>query len=170
MNNIDILEEDVKNILNCCTDIETLISLDERAKEDLKNNTHNIQQHEVLTIIREFIRCKNDCSNLIAENKELKEFKENIERIDKKQLDKLYKDAQKALKEYRETQNKVAKLEEENKELKEKIKEINEEYNAEQKHEMENTIPKSKVKEILKELDKTDSKISKSLFNDDCGT
>ena len=70
---IDILEEDVKNILNCCTDIETLISLDKRVKEDLKNNTNNIQQHEILTIIREFIRCKNDFSNLISENKELKE-------------------------------------------------------------------------------------------------
>lgn len=88
MNNIDILEEDVKNILNCCTDIETLISLDERAKEDLKNNTHNIQQQEVLTIIREFIRCKNDCSNLIAENKELKEMlKHRIEYTNKLEKD-----------------------------------------------------------------------------------
>ena len=83
MNNTDILEEDVKNILNCCIDIETLISLDERAKEDLKNNTHNIQQQEVLTIIREFIRCKNDCSNLIAENKELKEENNELEVINK---------------------------------------------------------------------------------------
>lgn len=52
--------EEIKNLQGCCTDIETLIELDKRAVEDLENNTHNIGQEEVLTIIREFIRCKND--------------------------------------------------------------------------------------------------------------
>lgn len=99
--------------------------------------------------------CIEDVKTLIAENKELKEFKENIERIDKKQLDKLYKDAQKALKEYRETQNKVAKLEEENKELKEKNKELEEEdikIRAKFILQLDNYIPKSKVKEVIEEL------------------
>lgn len=51
---------EVKDLDNCCTDLETLLVLDKRAIEDLENNTHNIGQEEVLTIIREFIRCKND--------------------------------------------------------------------------------------------------------------
>lgn len=51
---------EIKKIENCCTSVDTLIELDKRAQEDIKNNTHNIEQHEVLTIIREFIRCKND--------------------------------------------------------------------------------------------------------------
>lgn len=52
--------EALKDLKDCCTSIETLIALDERAVEDLKNDTHNIGQEEVLTIIREFIRLKND--------------------------------------------------------------------------------------------------------------
>lgn len=45
---------------NCTTDLDTLIALDKRAIRDLENNTHEIEQHEVLTIIREFIRLRND--------------------------------------------------------------------------------------------------------------
>lgn len=56
----ELKNDDAKRILNCCTSIETLMALDKRAVQDLKNNTHNIEQHEVLTVIREFIRCKND--------------------------------------------------------------------------------------------------------------
>lgn len=52
--------EEIKNISGCCTSLETLIELDKRAVKDLENNTHTIDQVEVLTIIREFIRCKND--------------------------------------------------------------------------------------------------------------
>ena len=56
------MSEELKNINNCCVDLETLLSLEKRAIEDLKNGTHNIGQEEVITIIREFIRCKNDLS------------------------------------------------------------------------------------------------------------
>ena len=45
---------------NSIMDIDTLIALDKRAMKDLENNTHEISQQEVLTIIREFIRLKND--------------------------------------------------------------------------------------------------------------
>lgn len=72
-----IKSEEVKNIMNCCVDFETLFALDKRAVEDLENNTHNIGQEEVLTIIREFIRCKNDFENLIARYKELEEKNKN---------------------------------------------------------------------------------------------
>lgn len=107
-------------------------------------------------------------SNLIAENKELKEFKENIERIDKKQLDKLYKDAQKALKEYRETQNKVAKLEEENKELKEEKEELKRE-NLEirdWKYVIDSPIDLDKLKELDLIKIKGKEYISKSIYNE----
>ena len=50
----------IEEINNCATDMETLIALNERAVKDLENNTHEIGQEEVLTIIREFIRLKND--------------------------------------------------------------------------------------------------------------
>lgn len=52
--------EEIQNLKNCCTTLDTLIELDKRAVEDLENDTHNIGQEEVITIIREFIRCKND--------------------------------------------------------------------------------------------------------------
>lgn len=55
---------ELKEIDNCCTDMKTLLALDSRAEKDLKNNTHNIGQEEILTIIREFIRCKNDYKSL----------------------------------------------------------------------------------------------------------
>ena len=135
MNNIDILEEKIKIIESLCTD-------------DCINKE---------TVIKPL---KYAIETLIAENKELKEFKENIERIDKKQLDKLYKDAQKALKEYRETQNKVAKLEEENKELKEKNKELEEEdikIRAKFILQLDNYIPKSKVEEVIEEVKKDEN-------------
>lgn len=45
---------------NCITDLDTLKVLDKRAMKDLENNTHEIEQQEVLTIIREFIRLRND--------------------------------------------------------------------------------------------------------------
>ena len=57
---MEIVMEEIKKISGCCTDIKTIIELDKRAVEDLENNTHTIDQIEVLTIIREFIRCKND--------------------------------------------------------------------------------------------------------------
>lgn len=50
----------IEKLENCTTSLETLIALDKRAVEDLKNDTHNIGQEEIVTIIREFIRCKND--------------------------------------------------------------------------------------------------------------
>ena len=53
-------KEELLKIDTCCTSMETLLELDERAENDMKNNTHNIGQEEVITIIREFIRCKND--------------------------------------------------------------------------------------------------------------
>ena len=54
-------EEEINyEIDNCITDLDTLIVLDKRAMKDLKNNTHEIEQQEVLTIIREFIRLRND--------------------------------------------------------------------------------------------------------------
>lgn len=58
---------------NCITDLDTLIALDKRAMKDLENNTHEIEQHEVLTIIREFIRLRNDYNKEKEKNKELKE-------------------------------------------------------------------------------------------------
>lgn len=56
---------------NCVTDLDTLIALDKRAIRDLENNTHEIEQHEVLTIIREFIRLRNDYKQEKEKNKEL---------------------------------------------------------------------------------------------------
>lgn len=53
-------EKELLKIDNCCTDMETLFALNERAEKDLRNNTHEIGQEEIITIIREFIRCKND--------------------------------------------------------------------------------------------------------------
>lgn len=53
-------EEINYKIDNCITDLDTLICLDKRAIKDLENNTHEIEQQEVLTIIREFIRLRND--------------------------------------------------------------------------------------------------------------
>lgn len=58
---------------NCTTDLDTLIALDKRAIRDLENNTHEIEQHEVLTIIREFIRLRNDYKQEKEKNKELEE-------------------------------------------------------------------------------------------------
>lgn len=81
---------------------------------DLPENIKESDRREVRQILE-----KLNYSTLIAENKELKKDKEEIS---EEQMKQFYKDAQKALKEYRETQNKVAKLEEENKELKEKNK------------------------------------------------
>lgn len=52
--------EEIKNLQGYCINIENLIALEKRAAEDLENNTHKIGQEEILTIIREFIRCKND--------------------------------------------------------------------------------------------------------------
>ena len=57
-------KEELLKIDTCCTSMETLLELDKRAEKDRKNNTHNIGQEEVLTIIREFIRCKNDYKKL----------------------------------------------------------------------------------------------------------
>ena len=62
---------EIKNISGCIVNLDTLLALDKRACEDLKNNTHNIGQEEVLTIIREFIRCKNDYKNM---NKNLAKY------------------------------------------------------------------------------------------------
>lgn len=56
---------------NCTTDLDTLIALDKRAIRDLENNTHEIEQHEVLTIIREFIRLRNDYKQEKEKNKDL---------------------------------------------------------------------------------------------------
>ncbi len=64
---------------NCITDLDTLIILDKRAMKDVENNTHEIEQQEVLTIIREFIRLKNDYEREKEKNKELEKFiKEGI--------------------------------------------------------------------------------------------
>ncbi len=108
---------------------------------------------------------------LIEENKELKEFKENIEKIDKKQLDKLYKDAQKALKEYRETQNKVAKLEEENARLKNKNSfDVYKMGQESQRRRIERDyIPKIKVREALKEEQERLKKGLGKFYNNDLG-
>ena len=57
-------KKEILKIDNCTTSIETLLGLDKRAEDDIKNNTHNINQEEVITIIREFIRCKNDYEKL----------------------------------------------------------------------------------------------------------
>lgn len=57
-------KEELLKIDNCTTSIETLLGLDKRAEYDRKNNTNNIGQEEVVTIIREFIRCKNDYEKL----------------------------------------------------------------------------------------------------------
>ena len=57
-------KEELLKINTCTTSIETLLGLDKRAKDDIKNNTHNIGHEEVITIIREFIRCKNDYEKL----------------------------------------------------------------------------------------------------------
>lgn len=57
---METMMEELKNISNCATSLDTLLQLDKRAVEDVENNTHQIDQIEVLTIIREFIRCKND--------------------------------------------------------------------------------------------------------------
>lgn len=55
------MEEINYNKMNKCgTNMKILISLDKRAQEDLKNDTHGIGQEEVITIIREFIRLQND--------------------------------------------------------------------------------------------------------------
>ena len=56
---------------NCITDLEILICLDKRAMKDLENNTHEIEQQEVLTIIREFIRLRNDYNKKKQKNKDL---------------------------------------------------------------------------------------------------
>lgn len=58
---------------NCITDLDTLKILDKRAMKDLKNNTHEIEQQEVLTIIREFIRLRNDYNKEKEKNKELED-------------------------------------------------------------------------------------------------
>lgn len=68
---------DYKNINNCCTNIETLLDLNDRAMEDLKSNTHNIGQEEIITIIREFIRCKNDYQELIEKVNRTKKYIDN---------------------------------------------------------------------------------------------
>lgn len=57
-------KEKLLKIDTCTTSMETLLGLDKRAKKDLKNNTHEIGQEEIITIIREFIRCKNDYEQL----------------------------------------------------------------------------------------------------------
>lgn len=57
-------KEELFKIDNCTISIETLLGLDKRAEDDIKNNTHNIGQEEIITIIREFIRCKNDYEKL----------------------------------------------------------------------------------------------------------
>lgn len=66
-------EERNYTIDNCITDLDTLICLDKRAIKDLENNTHEIEQQEVLTIIREFIRLRNDYNKEKEKNKELSE-------------------------------------------------------------------------------------------------
>ena len=58
---------------NCITDLDTLIILDKRAIKDVENNTHEIEQQEVLTIIREFIRLKNDYNKEKEKNKKLED-------------------------------------------------------------------------------------------------
>lgn len=44
----------------CMLTLQDLKALEERAVKDLKNNTHDLGQEEIVTLIREFIRCKND--------------------------------------------------------------------------------------------------------------
>ena len=58
-------KKELLKIDNCCTNMETLLALHERAEKDLKNNTREIGQEEIITIIREFIRCKNDYNKMI---------------------------------------------------------------------------------------------------------
>lgn len=63
-------EEEINyEIDNCITDLDTLIILDKRAMKDVENNTHEIEQQEVLTIIREFIRLRNDYNKEKKRNK-----------------------------------------------------------------------------------------------------
>ena len=65
--------EEYKELTNCITDLETLINLDKRAEIDLKENTHGIGQEDILTIIREFIRLKNDYEKEKEKNDNVKE-------------------------------------------------------------------------------------------------
>lgn len=44
----------------CMLTIQDLEALERRAVKDLENNTHDLGQEEIVTLIREFIRCKND--------------------------------------------------------------------------------------------------------------
>lgn len=44
----------------CILTLQDLKALEKRAIKDLKNNTHDLGQEEIVTLIREFIRCKND--------------------------------------------------------------------------------------------------------------
>lgn len=44
----------------CMLTIQDLEALEKRAVKDLENNTHDLGQEEIVTLIREFIRCKND--------------------------------------------------------------------------------------------------------------
>lgn len=158
--------------------------------EKMKQDDENFMEDVVIYNLEKFIRYCNNSSNfeydydfkqhkevgyliltLIAENKELKEFKENIEKIDKKQLDKLYKDAQKALKEYRETQNKVAKLEEENARLKNKNSfDVYKMGQESQRSRIERDyIPKIKVREALKEEQERLKKGLGKFYNNNLG-
>ena len=77
------LSEEEKEIdytmTNHIIDLETLIALDKRAMEDIENNTHNIGQEEILTIIRECIRLKNDYDKQQKEIEELKKYKQYYE-------------------------------------------------------------------------------------------
>lgn len=72
---------------NCTTDLDTLIALDKRAIRDLENNTHEIEQYEVLTIIREFIRLRNDYKQEKEKNEELNQIKCAIKLLQNTGLD-----------------------------------------------------------------------------------
>lgn len=149
MNKKDILEEELRKDILYQIDMQLYDEFNDKFCE-INENLGTVYSYKDLEDLKkaesdtERRLLRQAISTLIAENKELKEFKENIEKIDRKQLDKLYEDAQKALKEYRETQNKVAKLEEENKELKEK------------------SIPKSKLKAKIEELETMYDGLSKN--------
>lgn len=70
---------------NCITDLDTLKVLDKRAIKNLENNAHKIEQQEVLTIIREFIRLRNDYNKEREKNKKYEnKIKAVLELIDTK--------------------------------------------------------------------------------------
>lgn len=75
--------EEYKELTNCIIDLKTLINLDKRAEKDLKENTHEIEREGILTIIREFIRLKNDYEDLEDFSKKLQATKDRLDSYDK---------------------------------------------------------------------------------------